>query len=187
MTINPLSALYREYQLQMGKIADIRYASAVLQWDQETYLPARGAAIRGQQIATLSEIAHRFFTDEQLGSLLQDSLSSNGLSSEQKRNIELTWEDYTKQKKFSSAFVRELSETVSKCFHSWMEARKANDFSIFASDLAKLVELKRTEADLLGYIDHPYNALLNDHDKGSSVTLLDGVFRYYQNLVKRYC
>ena len=176
MVENSLPGLYREYQLQMNKIADIRYASAVLQWDQETYLPPRGANIRGQQIATLSEIAHRFFTSEELGALLQEILGKEGLDAVQKRNIELTWEDYTRQKKFTSAFVRKLSETVSRSFHSWMEARKAGEFSVFAGDLARLIDLKKEEADLLGYADHPYNALLNDHDKGSTVQLLDEVF-----------
>ena len=178
-------ALYNEYQLQMNKIADIRYASAVLQWDQETYLPAKGAAFRGQQIATLSEIAHRFFTDDQLGNLLQTILGKNALPVKEKRNIELTWEDYSKQKKFSSAFVRLLSETISKSFHSWMEARKANDFSVFSPDLAKLIDLKRQEADLLGYTGHPYNALLNDHDKGSTVQLLDSVFNQMRFSLKK--
>jgi carboxypeptidase Taq len=168
--------LYREYKLQMNKIADIRYASAVLQWDQETYLPPKGAAFRGQQIATLSEIAHKYFTDEKLGFILQSLLDKQDLSFSSKKNIELTWEDYTKQKKFDSDFVRELSETISKSFHSWIEARKANDFSVFAGDLSKLILLKRKEADLLGYTNHPYNALLNDHDKGSNVSLLDTVF-----------
>ena len=176
MIANSSSNLYQAYQVEMNRIADIRYASAVLQWDQETYLPVKGAPIRGQQIATLSEIAHRFFTDDNFGRLLQETLSSDGLSSQQKRNVELTFEDYTKQKKFTSAFVRELSETVSKCFHSWMEARKLIDFSIFAPNLSHLVTLKKQEADLLGYVDHPYNALLNEHDKGSNVNLLDGVF-----------
>ena len=170
------SDLYREYQSQMNKIADIRYSSAVLQWDQETYLPPRGASIRGQQIATLSEIAHTFFTSEQLGTLLQEILSKNDLDANSKRNIELTWEDYTKQRKFTSAFVRELSETVSQSFHSWMEARKVNDFSLFEPDLSRLIDLKKREADFLGYTDHPYNALLSDHDKGSTVDLLDAVF-----------
>jgi len=170
------TAMYGEYQLQMNKIADIRYSTAVLQWDQETYLPPKGAAIRGQQIATLSEIAHRAFTDEHLGSLLQRMLSKNDLPPKDYRNIELTWEDYTKQKKFTSKFVRELSETISQSFHSWMNARKANDFSVFACDLSKLIELKKIEADLLGYSGHPYNALLNDHDKGSTVKSLDVVF-----------
>ena len=168
--------LYNQYQLQMNKIADIRYASAILQWDQETYLPSKGARIRGQQIATLSEIAHAFFTDESFGNLLQEIQTKEDLPFVQKRNIELTWEDYTKQKKFTSAFVRELSEAVTKSFHSWIEARKANDFAVFEPSLAKLVDLKKKEADLLGYKDHPYNALLNDHDKGSTVQLLDAVF-----------
>ena len=57
-----------------------------------------------------------------------------------------------------------------------MEARKRGEFSVFAGDLAQLVDLKKQEADLLGYVGHPYNALLNDHDKGSTVQLLDAVF-----------
>jgi carboxypeptidase Taq len=168
----------------MHTIADLRYASAVLQWDQETYLPPKGAPVRGQQIATLSEIAHRYFTDEKLGSQLQNLLAGDQLSSEEKRNVELTWEDYSKQKKFSSSFVRTLAEAVNKSFHSWMEARKAKDFTIFASDLARLVELKKQEADMLGYKKHPYDALLDDHDKGSTVQLLDGVFNSIRQPLK---
>jgi len=168
----------------MNKIADIRYASAVLQWDQETYLPPKGAKIRGQQIATLSETAHHFFTNENLGNLIQAILSKPDLSSIEKKSVALTWEDYTKQKKYSAAFVRELSETSSKSFHSWLEAKKKNNFSLFAGDLSKLVELKRKEADLLGYTDHPYNALLNDHDKGSTVQLLDSVFANMRSSLK---
>lgn len=171
------TALYGEYKTQMRKIADIKYASAVLQWDQETYLPVKGGEIRGQQIATLSEIAHRSFIDDHLGKLLQELMSADGLSPRQRKNVALTWEDYTKQKKFTSTFVRELAETVSKSFHSWIDARKENDFSLFANDLVRLIELKRQETDLLGYTDHPYNALLNDHDKGSSVNLLNEVFQ----------
>lgn len=176
MIIDTPVHLYQEYKVQMNKIADLRFASAVLQWDQETYLPPRGAVVRGQQIATLSEVAHGFFTDEHFGNLLKETLSSNDLNINQKRNVELTWEDYIKQKKFTSAFVRELSETVSRCFHSWLDARKLNDFSVFAPHLSRLITLKRQEADILGYVDHPYNALLNEHDKGSNVKLLDEVF-----------
>jgi len=92
--------LYTDYVTAMHTIADLRYASAVLQWDQETYLPPKGAPVRGQQIATLSEIAHRYFTDEKLGGQLQNLLADDQLSPEEKRNVELTWEDYSKQKKF---------------------------------------------------------------------------------------
>lgn len=57
-------SLYEAYKTKMQKIADVKYASAVLQWDQETYLPPKGNETRGRQIVTLSEIAHNLFTDE---------------------------------------------------------------------------------------------------------------------------
>lgn len=184
MSNTAAKSLYSEYVTAMNTIADLRYASALLQWDQETYLPPKGAPIRGQQIATLSEIAHRHFTDEKLGAQLQELLAGNQLSANEKRNVELTWQDYSKQKKFPSSFVRTMAEAVNKSFHSWIEARKATDFSIFAKDLARLIELKKQEADMLGYEHHPYNALLDDHDKGATVQLLDGVFNSIKKPLK---
>ena len=175
---------YDEYVTKMHTIADLRFSSALLQWDQETYLPPKGAPIRGQQIATLSELAHQLFTDEKLGVLLQELSNSNNLSANERRNLELTLEDYTKLKKLPSSFVRQLTETVNKSFHSWIEARKANDFSLFSGDLEKLVELKKQEAQLLGFEKHPYDALLNDHDKGATVEMLDTVFNNIKKPLK---
>lgn len=172
----PSAELYSRYQSSMRRIADIRYSAAVLQWDQETYLPSKGAGFRGQQLATLTEIAHQEFTSDTLGALLQELSSRNDLDAEQQRNVALTLEDYNRNKKFSSAFVRQLTEVINRSFHSWMEARKANSFSLFAGDLAELVTLKKEEAEILGYERHSYDAMLNDHDKGASVQLLDKVF-----------
>jgi len=168
----------------MSRIADLRYASALLQWDQETYLPPKGAAIRGQQIATLTEMAHELFTSRASGDLLDQLKKDQSLQSTQKRNVGLSAEDYTKQQKIPAEFVREMSETVNQSFHSWMEARKANNFRLFENDLGKLVELKKQEARYLGYINHPYDALLNEHDKGTTVLLLDEIFNRIKTPLK---
>jgi len=169
------SALYSEYKNTMQKIADVKYSSAVLQWDQETYLPPKGADARGRQIATLSEVAHEMFTTEKVGNMLQELLSKD-LPEDQKRNVELSWDDFSRLKKLSPEFVREMSEVVSGSFHAWMEARKLNDFKMFESKLALVVELKRQEADLYGYSDHPYSALMNEYEKGATVAMVDRVF-----------
>jgi len=176
--MNHLSAsgrLYSEYEQQLQKIADVKYAAAVLQWDQETYLPPNGADARGRQIATLSEIGHQMFTDDKIGHLLQDLLSTD-LPESQKRNVELTVEDHTRLKKLSPAFVRTMSETVTASFHAWIEARKENNFAVFEPLLAPLVELKRQEAELYGYKEHPYDALMNEYEKGATVSMLDTIF-----------
>ncbi len=103
-------------------------------------------------------------------------LSKNDLSAKQKRNVELTQEDYAKNKKYSSEFVRSLSEQVNKAFHSWIDARKKNDFGVYKKDLDVLIQLKKQETDILGYEHHPYNALLDEFEKGATVQLLDKTF-----------
>ena len=168
--------LYKQYITQMRRIADVRNASAVLQWDQETYLPPQGAALRGQQISTLAELSHQLFSDDGLGGLLQTLLLKDDLPHHEKRNVERTFEDYTKNKKYSPQLVRALSDAVNKAFHSWLEARAQHSFLVFEKDLDALVQLKKEEAGVLGYTHHPYDALLNEYEKGSTVALLDKAF-----------
>src|SRR5579859_7049127 len=93
--------LYGEYTARMQKIADVKFSAAVLQWDQETYLPPKGAEFRGRQLATLSEIAHEWFIAPELGNLLVELHSRQDLHADQKKNVALSLEDYNKQKKFT--------------------------------------------------------------------------------------
>lgn len=174
--MDAVKQLYQQYKQALQKIADLKYASAILQWDQETYLPTNGGEIRGRQIATLNEIAHEKFTDEKLGSLLKELLSKEGLSDAEKRNVELSLYDFNKSKELPSAFVRKMSEAVNKSFHAWIQARKENSFAVFQQPLHEIIELKKQEADLLGYEHHPYNALMNDYDRGLTVQTVDTLF-----------
>lgn len=174
--MNAAQQLYQTYQTKMQRIADVRTAGAVLQWDQETYLPPAGARFRGQQISTLAELAHGLFSEDALGDLLQKLVTEPELSAAQRRNVALTLEDYTKNKRYSSSFVRALADQVNKTFHAWIEARKQNTFSVFEADLAALVQLKKEETQILGFAQHPYDALLNEYEKGATVALLDKTF-----------
>jgi carboxypeptidase Taq len=168
--------LYNEYVTKMQQIADVKYASAVLQWDQETYMPPKGSAIRGKQIATLNELAHTQFINEKTGALLMELLGKNDLTEKQKCNVELSMYDYTRAQKFTGEFVRIMSETVNKSFHAWIQARKENSFAVFQQPLDALIKLKKEEAAILGFTDHPYSALMNDYDKGLNVTVSDKIF-----------
>lgn len=168
--------LYEGYKTKMQRIADVRNANAVLQWDQETHLPKKGAAMRGQQVSTLSELSHQLFSEAELGNLLQELMSRDDIAADEKRNVERTLEDYNKNKKYTSDFVRRLSDQINKTFHSWIESRQKNSFQFFEKDISALVDLKRQETDMLGYEQHPYNALLDEFEKGCTVALLDKTF-----------
>jgi len=164
---------------ELRSVADVRYATAVLQWDQETYMPAKGAAMRARQIATLSEYAHQRFTSDHFLKLLEkaeNEVFHHPYSEQEKANIKLIREDLNKQRKLPGAFVKKLSELISSAFQQWTEARKNDDFSIFSPALHEMVELKLEEAEYLGYEEHPYDALLNDYEKGARVAQLDPIF-----------
>ncbi len=180
----PGEELYQQYTTKMRRIADVKNTLAVMQWDQETYLPPKGAELRGEQMATLSEIAHEMFAEEELGKLLSQLSGIKALPFPGRRNVELTLEDYNKNKKYSAAFVRKLSEATSRSYHSWVEARRQNNFGLFKKDLYDLVELKKEETHILGFEKHPYDALLNEYEKGATVEWLDGVFNQLKQPLK---
>ncbi|HNM47944.1 MAG TPA: carboxypeptidase M32, partial [Candidatus Sumerlaeota bacterium] len=53
---------FEKIQTRYGEISDLGNASALLSWDQQVYMPPRGAAARGMQLATLSGIIHERMT-----------------------------------------------------------------------------------------------------------------------------
>ncbi len=176
MKISSGKEIYREYRDHMVKLADIRNALALMQWDQETYMPAKGAGFRAQQMATLSELAHGMATSEKLEGLLKSLNGHAELNETERKNIALNAADFEKQKKYSPAFVRRMSETTSKSFNAWIAAKKENRFVLFEKELDELIQLKKEETHILGFSDHPYDALLDEFEKGCTVKLLDKIF-----------
>lgn len=168
--------LYQKFTQHLSKIADIHYSIAVLNWDQETYLPKKGSQHRAQQIATLSGMAHELATSKELGEILDKLTDDKTLNSIEKKNVELALKNYTKATKLPTEFVIELSNTTSEAFHAWIEARKEDKFEIFAPALEKMVALQRKKAEIYGYEDHPYNALMDDYEPGAKVSEIDALF-----------
>src|ERR1043166_57453 len=172
---------YPNYRNMMRKIADIQYASALLNWDQETYMPPKGAEFRAQQLSTLAGIGHELSVSEALGKLLNDLSKDETLSEKEKRNVKQSLKSYNDNKKYTTAFVEELSRTISETFQAWQKAKAENNFSLYAPYLEKLVALKRQECKLLGNFDHPYDALLNQYEPGAKTKDLEILFTDVRN------
>jgi len=177
MNIQKSSAdLYAAYKETTQKAADLNNASAVLGWDQEVYMPSKGFEVRGRQLATLASLAHEMLTSEQYGNLLQELAGRGDLTDDEKRNAELSLEDYNKNKKLSASFVEAITQQTSASYNAWIQSRKENKFSIYAPELDKMIQLKKQQASMYGYESNPYDALLDEYEKGASVALLDKVF-----------
>ena len=61
---------YAELVRRSKELGVLNSCAAVLGWDQQTYMPAKGAALRGEQMAFLAALGHQKFTDPKVGELL---------------------------------------------------------------------------------------------------------------------
>ncbi|HTD47167.1 MAG TPA: carboxypeptidase M32 [bacterium] len=148
----------------LATIADLHSATALLRWDQETYMPPGGAGIRAQQLATLSRLAHERFTSPLTGSLLEETeplLSRLDSDSDDAALLRVTRRDFDRARKLPAEFVEERARAASESIDAWRTARPGNDFSAFRPHLQRMVEFARRTADYLGYTQHPYDALID--------------------------
>lgn len=167
---------YKKYRTLLGRLTDINAAVAVLNWDQETMMPHKGADIRARQTATLAGISHEQSISEDLGKLLTKLHTDISLSESEKRNIKHSLKDYNNRKKFTVEFVELMNRTVSEAFHAWETAKNKNDFKVFAPKLEKVIELKRKECELLGFSEHPYDALIDQFEPGTTTKIITSLF-----------
>ena len=164
------------YKNTLAKIADVHGALALMQWDQETYMPKGSAEPRAKQIATLSEIAHNMATDENFYTLVQHLKTNKTLTIWQQNNIAITYKQLERKRKIPSAFVANFSRAVSEAFEAWTTAKATNNIKLFEPHLQTIINFKRQEVDYLGYQNHPYNACIEAYDEGMTVAQLDAIF-----------
>ena len=145
---------------------DVTSAISLLAWDQETYMPPKAATARGQQLATLSAMRHRLFTSAEMGHFLNDLAARDDLEPDDAKLVEIALYDYSRVAKLPESFVHRFAQEQSRAYEVWVKAREEADFNQFKPNLETLVELLREKADLLGYEGSPYNALLEEFERG---------------------
>src|SRR6188768_1196113 len=61
---------YAELVRRSKELGVLHSCAGVLAWDQQTYMPTRGAGLRGEQMAFLASMGHQKLTDPRIGELL---------------------------------------------------------------------------------------------------------------------
>ncbi len=159
----------------LAEVCNIRNAMSLLHWDQETYMPVKAAPGRGEQLATLASIEHRTFTDPKVGSLLAE-LGESELSPDDVKLVEVMQYDYDRATKLPEAFVSTFTKETSEALEVWSQARKESNFSIFQPKLERLLDLLKEKAELYGYEESPYDALLEEFEPGMTAGQLRPIF-----------
>lgn len=162
---------------RMRDVGNLRMASAVLEWDQEVCMPPKGAAARGRQLATLNAHAHTLFTAAEMGTLIQEAQEhGDALTTDEQSLLGEIAYDYERAARIPESLIRRFSEARSAAYHAWLSARKQSDFAAFLPHLETLVALSKEEAECLGYQETPYDALLENYERGMTASQLRPIF-----------
>jgi len=162
---------------RIRELDSLNSAAAALDWDQQTYMPPKAAATRGDQTALLQRLYHERFSAPEVGEWLS-KLEASELGDTQRAAVRLNRRRYDRAVKVPSALVEALSQARTEGFHAWVAAKEADDFSTFQPKLQRLLDLTREYASALGSAQcaHPYDALLEEYDPGATVAELRPMF-----------
>lgn len=171
---------YHELLNLVRRAALLESAGAVLSWDRETYMPAKGAEHRANQLSLLSGIHHQAATDSRIGELL-DALQDSEIDapeSDRAVNLREIRRRYDRQLRLPQKLVEEIARVTALAQHHWSEARRANSWQTFAPWLADVIRLKQEEANAVGFAGDgvPYDALLDEYEPHCSSEEVAAVF-----------
>ncbi|TLU73726.1 carboxypeptidase M32 [Lichenicoccus roseus] len=171
---------YRTLEKRFARISDVESALGILNWDNDTIMPAGAAGQRAGQVATLSVIAHELMTGPDMPDLLQDaSAAGDGLDAWQRANLAEMRRLHAHSSAVPADLVDAASRANSACERAWREARANSDFKALLPLLQEVLLRQRDVAQAKGAALGlaPYDALLDLYDPGNRMALIDPVFR----------
>lgn len=176
----PAPSAYSQLITQLREIALLGSTMSVLGWDEQTYMPHGGAALRADQVSLLARLSHQRITSPEFADLLAAAEAEHPSAdphSCEGTNLRQVRRSFDRASKLPTALVEELSRTAVMSEQAWASARKSDTFADFLPWLTKMVELKRQEATHVGAPSGElYDALLDEYEPGMTAANLRQIF-----------
>ncbi len=166
-----------ELKSKLYEVDALNMAVALMDWDQQTYMPSGGADARAEHVAILSERAHALFTSDETRRAI-DNAKTSGVAeeSDEAALLRVVERDFEIETKLPGDLVAERARLSTQGHEVWAKARADSDFKAFQPILERTVDLSRKIAECLGYEDHPYDALTDQYEEGASKKFWDDMF-----------
>ncbi len=170
---------YRTLESRAKRINDIHGALAILGWDAQTMMPKGGSEARGEQVATLSAMAHEIATADDLPDLLDKAeASAASLDVWQKANLKKMQLSQRRAAAIDPDLVSSMAKATNRAEMAWRDARANADFQSLLPDLEEVISLTREKAaSLASAFDlQPYDALLDTFELGLRRETIEPLF-----------
>jgi carboxypeptidase Taq len=154
-----ISAIYRD-------IVALDSAINLLSWDQQLLMPSGGHAARSLHLQRLTGIKHAKLTSDELSAKIEESVKdANDFEEAQLRVLR---KDIAKARKLPASLVRQKASASSSAYQQWRVSKASNDFESMIPHYTELFDIARETAELFGYGGHPYGALIDIYEEGST-------------------
>lgn len=155
----------------------LQSCSAVLEWDESTYLPAGAVEQRGAQLALLAGLEHRRATDPRIGEWLACVAQSDLMHDPAvAADVHAMGRSHTRALRLPVQLVEELASAQVVAQQVWSVARERSDFALLQPHLRRIIDLKRQEAAAVAPELDPYDALLDEYEPGVRAADLQPIF-----------
>jgi len=176
MPATPYSQLEQEWR----RLHAFHGALALLRWDAAVMMPRGSADVRGEQLAALETEHHALLTAPRITRLLDRAqANAQGLEDWQLANLREMRRQRDHAIAIPVSLISRLARATARAEVAWADARRKNDFALFAPHLEEVLHLVRDKAALLGQALGlpPYYALADEFSPGLSPADIDTIFK----------
>ncbi len=172
-----MSDAYTKLMERVRDLGRFRSIEFLLEWDQETYMPANGMTTRAEAAALVSGLAHeRLVADETRDLLAKAEDTADRGDFVIDTNLRETRRTFDRAAKLPTDLVKEIAHTSALAKTAWAKARAQSDFPEFAPLLEKLIQLKKRVAEHIGYDTEPLDVLIDESDPGEKAAEIETLF-----------
>lgn len=173
---------YENLKARFARIATLGEAQSMLHWDAAAVMPPGGGAARGEQLATLSGLAHELLTAPEVAA---DLASAQAATDWDKANLTLMRATHRRATALPLALVEASARANAACEQIWRTARARSDFGMVAPALKEVVRLQRETAAALSAATglSPYDALMEGYQRGITAADVEPIFAAYERFL----
>ena len=159
----------------LARIASYSQIAELLNWDQETQMPAKGARQRAEMAGTVAAALNALASDPRIPEWLAAPAPADDPAAAANRAQAARL--HARASRIPESLAADLARTTAEAQTVWEKARAANRFADFAPWLERVLALTRAEAACLATDGTaPYDALLDDYEPGATAEGVAAVF-----------
>ena len=157
------------------KLFAYNYAMNVIEYDDATVAPAQSSEGRGEALEVLSGAVYALVADPALPALL-DQARQGELTEQEAAEVRELQRLYDQTSKIPADEYAAFAKLTGTAQSVWTQAKRTNDFGLFAPYLEQIVETRRRWAAYFDPHKAPYDVWLDQFERGTSMAQLDQFF-----------